>query len=513
MKDEKLFYSRDLSGNAGKSWSLESNEKFGRFLQANRDIEAGEVIFEEKPLLWGPDAYNPHLVCLACLGYLEVGKECPECGWPICGQECQMLSVHTSAECSYLARHRLNLKKNGSFDLNEINYGCIFLLRIIIKKERDKEFWRTFGVLDSQVEAWRREDWWMDEGQLNINFIRNILNYKSVTPEEILRICGISSTNTFSKYLEPTAKSPIGTKARVSYLLASMMAHSCIPNAEQTISAMKDGMKFTLIATTKIKKGEQILISYTDLAEPTMLRQLNLLKNKLFACTCKRCSDPRELGSDCSTLKCPTCLKKGTKPVGELIAGKSLEKWTCTVCQTSCGFSKVQTLVYRIYQDLMQLLGSPVSTLQEYEKYLSKYGKLLHPGHGLLLKAKFQLCGLYGRSRGHILESMSGAGLARKRELCEGVLGELNILQPGLTSRRGIILYELHAALLLISRQKEEQDRDGGRTMMETSVDYLRSALEILKFEPADTMNHHIYRDGSKTLKKLESYLASHSIC
>ena len=43
---------------------------------------------------------------------------------------------------------------------------------------------------------------------------------------------------------------------------------------------------------------------------------------------------------------------------------KSLEKWTCTVCQTSCGFVKVQTLVYRIYEELMQLLGSPGSTLQ-----------------------------------------------------------------------------------------------------------------------------------------------------
>ena len=50
-------------------------------------------------------------------------------------------------------------------------------------------------------------------------------------------------------------------------------------------------------------------ISYTDLLAPTAVRQYELLHNKLFLCGCPRCADPRELGSDCSAVRCSACLK------------------------------------------------------------------------------------------------------------------------------------------------------------------------------------------------------------
>jgi hypothetical protein len=45
-----------------------------------------------------------------------------------------------------------------------------------------------------------------------------------------------------------------------------------------------------------------------------------------------------------------------------------------------------------------------VRTVQGYERYLLKYGKVLHAAHGFLLRVKYQLCGMYGRLPGFDLQ-------------------------------------------------------------------------------------------------------------
>ena len=42
-------------------------------------------------------------------------------------------------------------------------------------------------------------------------------------------------------------------------------------------------------------------------------------------------------------------------------------------------------------------------------------------------------------------------------ELCEAALAALDILQPQVTSRRGLVLYELHTGLLLTGRQSRDK--------------------------------------------------------
>ena len=51
----------------------------------------------------------------------------------------------------------------------------------------------------------------------------------------------------------------------------------------------------------------------------------------------------------------------------------------------------------------------------------------------------------------------SPAQLGRKVELCEAALAALDILQPQVTSRRGLVLYELHTGLLLTGRQSRDK--------------------------------------------------------
>lgn len=59
--------------------------------------------------------------------------------------------------------------------------------------------------------------------------------------------------------------------------------------------------------TLKIPPGGELYGSYTHSLLPTMLRREHLLEGKHFACACARCSDPTELGTHMSSLKCNKC--------------------------------------------------------------------------------------------------------------------------------------------------------------------------------------------------------------
>lgn len=78
-----------------------SDERFGRYLVATKDIKAGEVVLKESPLVQGP-AQITAPVCVGCLQGLVEKKflECERCGWPVCRRECQDRPGH-QAECKF----------------------------------------------------------------------------------------------------------------------------------------------------------------------------------------------------------------------------------------------------------------------------------------------------------------------------------------------------------------------------------------------------------------------------
>lgn len=65
--------------------------------------------------------------------------------------------------------------------------------------------------------------------------------------------------------------------------------------------------RIRLRTTLKIPTGGELYGSYTHSLLPTMLRREHLLESKYFACACPRCSDPTELGTHMSSLKCNKC--------------------------------------------------------------------------------------------------------------------------------------------------------------------------------------------------------------
>ncbi len=78
------------------------------------------------------------------------------------------------------------------------------------------------------------------------------------------------------------------------YPLTAMMNSSCSPNTQNCI-----GEDFTcrVRAARPIRKGEEILSTYTLTLAGTQYRRKHLRESKYFECRCSRCADPTELGS------------------------------------------------------------------------------------------------------------------------------------------------------------------------------------------------------------------------
>ena len=293
----------------------------------------------------------------------------------------------------------------------------------------------------------------------------------------------------------------------MSYLLAAMPSHSCLPNTEQTIHSLADGLKFELRSTRPIARGEQITITYTELLAPTAIRQFELLNSKLFLCSCRRCSDPSELGSGASAVRCSSCLK--SRKAGLLQESVNSEVWQCDLCGAKFAASTVLNLVFKIYEQMEATVNNPAVGLPGLEAFLAKYSRVLGPQHGCLLRVRYSLCGQYGRVPGYELPNLSSAQLARKQKLCTEMLAMLDRLQPGRTSRRALILYEQHVTLLMSGQAKLGGQAKAGREELGRGLALLREALDILRDEPQDSFGGQLYLGGLASLPQVEQFVSS----
>ena len=93
----------------------------------------------------------------------------------------------------------------------------------------------------------------------------------------------------------------------------------------------------------------------------------------------------------------------------------------------------------------------------------------------------------------------------RKRQLCEEMVSLLDILQPGFSCRRGMILYELHTVLLILGLGNVEQDETKSKTYLKRSLKCLKECLKILKFQSRSTFPGKLYVAVSATASDIET--------
>lgn len=84
---------------------------------------------------------------------------------------------------------------------------------------------------------------------------------------------------------------------------------------------------------------------------------------------------------------------------------------------------------------------------------------MLHKNHYLNLGAKHSLCQLYGRYQGYLIQHLPMDKLRVKEDYCRDLLQVVDVLEPGFSRLRGIIMYELHAPLMIQTTRMFEEKK------------------------------------------------------
>ncbi|XP_055845262.1 SET domain-containing protein SmydA-8 [Episyrphus balteatus] len=478
-------------------YKVEISEVMGRYLVASRNLEAGEPIIEELPLAIGPSA-NSEAVCLGC--YIPVKLtlsqyKCSECKWPLCSPECRgigQVTGHTSYECKFLKEKNsaVDLLATASLTTIKSLYELILPIRILLMKTHRPDDYNVILSMEAHLKLRRLNNvLWEHYQKTIVNKLRDDWNTKDYSEEDIHTICGIIDVNCFE----------IGqnsAKARAIFPSAFLLSHDCVPNTAHT-----DHPKtFSILLRTsrKIKKGESITLSYAYTLQGTFKRRDFMHAGKLFWCQCKRCSDPTELKTDCSTLVCPECSK------GSVRSSNPLDQeadWKCDRCSYKLCAKSLENLLDKLNNELESIDPHDVNGL---EGFLKKYQNILRPNHYLLLSAKYSLCQVYGRTDGYLIHEMSLEDIKRKEKYCRDFLSVIDVLEPGLTRLRGLIMYELHAPIMVLSTrfiQNKLITRNEFQRNLKEVARLLKESRDMLKMEPEGSNEYMMGQAAEEALQ------------
>jgi len=311
-ESKKLNSSSENENEKENTNTIISNNK-GRYLEATRDIQPGELIFTESAfqnVVAGESLLNCIYCfkkqqlpsggwsCQTCQVVKYCNQDCEEKGYPIHKLECKLLKKWGSsilAECwdftvfmlllrLCLARYK-GIVENNLFKMNTStphsssssstysNFNDIFSL------------YSFHSIMTNLMEKYQ------NDCSLLLNLLPDPMR---PSLEELQKFIGIIHINSFG----------LRHGGSGVFYLASFINHGI-----SNVCHFHDkGVLMQIRATRFIKKGEELLFSYLDEDyEPVYTRQSVLWSQRCFLCSCERCLDKTEGERHIASYKCRHC--------------------------------------------------------------------------------------------------------------------------------------------------------------------------------------------------------------
>ncbi|CAH1736023.1 unnamed protein product [Aphis gossypii] len=422
--------------------------ELGRHWVAARDIAAGEVLLEERPLVVGPKAGSPP-VCLACYAP-AADYRCSACGWPVCGPRCEAAAAHRDAECRLIGGHYDGRRSAA--------YCFVAPLRCMLLAGRGAAEFRSLqSHLDDRLDTPLYRAYAVNVAA----FVLDRLGLRSADGDDrsALEAAAVLDTNAFD------VRRPGGRNFRAVYARASMMAHCCTPNTKHVfVGDAADGRPaIRVLATVPIGRGHGVTATYTQTLWCTRDRRRHLSAAKCFECACARCADPEELGTHLGSAAC------GGPCSGRVAAAAA----GCATCGRPADDPEAEQRAVRAVGVL-----SKSRDCAGFERFLERVrdGTMppLHDNHHVAVGVKYALVQLYGDR----ISDLTVKQLENNSAICEQLLRLADVLEPGITRFRGLLLYYLVCGLKQLKRKKHRRNYD------EMIKNFAREAVVILKTEP-----------------------------
>ncbi|KAJ4433467.1 hypothetical protein ANN_15770 [Periplaneta americana] len=368
-----------------RPFEIRSSPELGKYLVASRDLSPGDVIVSEAPLVVGPKLHSEQAMCLGCHVPTRYDSDyrCPKCLWPCCGPSCPADPKLHAAECSILRlQTRRNLEAAAGKDVGIYHYDAVTPLRCLLLQRRNPRKWQQILEMESHVKKrGPGTEVFREIRDRVVTFLQeNYLQKLSGAGKEgdavledcsentLHKICGVLDVNGLDIRLA------LGAEVVALYPTVYLMEHDCVPNTRHSFEiALGDKQyRVTVRATRQIRKGEHISTMYTHALWGTQARRDHLMSTKYFNCRCKRCSDPTELGTYLSAMRClgAEILSDGSADAdGASCGGTQLPvsplddntDWRCDRCPVVLSASQVNELVSRIGEEVDSVQASLLS--------------------------------------------------------------------------------------------------------------------------------------------------------
>lgn len=143
-------------------------------------------------------------------------------------------------------------------------------------------------------------------------------------------------------------------------------------------------------------------------------------------------------------------------------------------------------LIVQSELDAIESMPLDVPRIERSEQFIAKHRQLLSDDHYMLTAARHSLISMYGRVNGYRLNELSDVQLEHKIALCRRVLAVLNVVHPGMSRARALMLFEVHAPLLMRARAENAAgrlDADALRERLEEVAEMLLLVTTVLGWE------------------------------
>merc|ERR1711892_167739 len=463
-------------------YRVERSNVMGRYLIATKDMEEGELILNESPMVVGPRQLTKP-VCLGC--HKEITSttpfiKCIRCNWPVCSERCQDSPQHDAeGRATKAAGSRIKVEH---FDQINMMYACITILRALALVDGPRKIWEDYTKFDSHLQERIKTPVYNKVNKEKVVFfIHQYLNIQRYSDLEILEACGKLDTNCFEIKQN-------GLNLRAMYRTACIMSHHCKPNTRHTFDPDN---AINIYSTRQIKKGEIICATYTNSLWSTIDRRDHLQMSKCFWCTCDRCSDPTEYNSYLSSIRCSRCAGfqdhiqdndlQFLLPEDPLNAESN---WRCQKCTNIQKSSQIKAGNMTVSSELKELDRSRVSNMVN---FLTKYENMLGPNNHHVVEIKFAIVMMLGNRKPYTLENLTQEELEMKERIAAQLIDLADKIEPGSSKWRGQLLLELQMAQISLAAGLEETGaitRFAAKEKASIAMENLKNAARILQVEP-----------------------------
>jgi len=208
------------------------------------------------------------------------------------------------------------------------------------------------------------------------------------------------------------------------------------------------------------------------------------LRASLTSCTCSRCCDRTELKSFTSAMACLAC-ENITGLFLPPAADTSETDYQCDLCLGDIP----DYVAARTTQELRPIVAEyQMFDLDEQEDFLNCLLTKFHQNHSLIIQLKTSIAKQLGRGEGGLAVADQDV-LLQKVSYCEELIKVLDIVLPGLTKERGLLLSQLGETMFALSVLKFTQDHQLSthKTRCIAVEKTLGEAISCLDGEEADT--------------------------